>query len=148
MLCIHDRNQYIFISSPVFSVMQNEITHIHTKREKKREMPHFINSIFHEFFILPVLSFLDIQDTPGLPLLSAMLSHLCLTVPYTCCPSSHNLTPSLEPFVLFLPYPVFFCTGNTSILSGSELLHCCWRSFLSWEEGLCSFLRAGPGQLL
>lgn len=36
--------------------MQNEITHIHTTREKKREMPHFLNSIFHEFLILPVLS--------------------------------------------------------------------------------------------
>lgn len=72
------------------------------------------------FLFFQSLAVLDIQDTPGLPLLSAMRSHLCLTVPHTCCPSSHNLTPSLEPFVLFLSYPVVFCTGNTSILSGAS----------------------------
>lgn len=79
----------------------------HTHKETKREMPHFLNSIFYEFLILPVLSFSRYsRHARSSSLVFRALSSLS-HCSHTCCPSSHNLTPSLEPFVLFPCYPVF-----------------------------------------
>lgn len=106
MLCIHDRNQYIFISSPIFSVMRNEITHIHTKREKKREMPHFINSIFHEFFILPVLS---CSRYPGHARPSSLVCHALSSLSH-CALHLLSLFSQLDSFPgAVCPFPSFSC---------------------------------------
>lgn len=108
----------------------------HTHKERKRERCHiFLIVFFMNFLFFQSLAFLDIQDMPGLPLLSSMLSLLCLTV---LTPVVPLLTTWLLPWSrLSFFYLILFsysCTGNTSILLGSELLHCCWQPFLSWEK--------------
>lgn len=124
----------------------------HTQREKKREMPYFLNSIFHEFLILPVLSF-SRYSRPARS--SSLVFHVLSSLSHsshTCCPSSHNLTPSLEPFVLFLSYPVFlflYREYQHSLYRNKKQAFTLLLTALSiMRKGLCSFLRECPGQLL
>lgn len=121
----------------------------HTHKEKKREMPHFLNSIFHEFLILPVLSFSRYsRQARSSSLVFHALSSLS-HCSHTCCPSSHNLIPSLEPFVLFLSYPVFLFLYREYQHSIRKQTFTLLLTALSiMRKGLCSFLRECPAQLL
>lgn len=107
------------------------------------------------FLFFQSLAVLDIQDTPGLPLLSAMRSHLCLTVPHTCCPSSHNLTPSLLSSVQGTPA---FCQERAftllltvlSIMRRSMLFppRRSWTATLrtGWASSYSNFITRGQNQ--